>query len=58
MIITKGDLKRLEFVFNKRIEELGKLAFENQDIREKIDLEIQEYCRTLNKYKQFDCAED
>lgn len=58
MIITTRDIKRLEFVFNKRIEELGKISFENPDIREEIGLEIQEYIRTLNKYKQFNGNED
>lgn len=58
MIITIGDSKRLNFAFNKRIEALEKLVSENPDIADEIKPQIQEYQRTLNKYKSFDSDKD
>ena len=58
MIITIGDAERLKFAFEKRIDELGKLAFDNPDIRKETDLKIQEYQRTLNKYRSINGNED
>jgi len=49
--LTSEDTKRLEFLFNKRMQELATLASDNLDISTKVELEAQEYFRTLNKYK-------
>lgn len=51
--ITINDIKNLKNAFNMRINDLDKLASENPDLKEMIDLQIQDYGRTLNKYRSF-----